>query len=331
MYIPNLILIAGTGTKSGKTTMACRIIEQFKHLGITAIKISPHFHETTSGLNPVFEERICIYEETNNDTTKDTSRMLHAGAEKVYFAKVFDDRINFVFNKIIDLIPGGTPVICESPALRNFVEPGVFIIMRSETTNKHKNINHLLELPHVMFKFEELNELSTIPVEFKDGRWRIASTCRDPVATDPYRDFSFIYIRNIFSQFGFYSFKIVFHAGNCLDKLFFRKNRIGQFTADIINKFPDLFNLINMNLIRFINRIKRIEDQFTIFCQIVFNHLEDNSVVEGKHNIGFPADYLPSSPADTLLLPMNHRVSEAWNRLSAEKSCISFYLKEMAE
>jgi hypothetical protein len=170
--IPNLLLIAGTGTKSGKTTMACMLIEQFRTLDITAIKISPHFHETTSGLNPVFEEPgYAVYEETNNDTTKDTSRMLHAGAKKVYFAKVYDDRINFVFNKIIDLIPEGTPVICESPALRNFAEPGVFVIMSSVTTNKRKNINHLLELPHVMFKFEELDKLSTIPVEFKDGKW----------------------------------------------------------------------------------------------------------------------------------------------------------------
>ena len=173
VVLPNLLLIAGTGTKSGKTTMACRLIEQFSTFNITAIKISPHFHETTPGLNPVLEEPgYAVYEETNNDTTKDTSRMLHAGAKKVYFAKVLDDRINFVFNKIIDLIPQGTPVICESPALRYFVEPGLFIIMSSETTNKRKNINHLKELPHVMFKYEELNGLSTIPIEFRDGRWR---------------------------------------------------------------------------------------------------------------------------------------------------------------
>lgn len=156
--------------------MACRLIEQFKTLNITAIKITPHFHETTPGLDPIFEEPgFAIYEETNDDTSKDTSRMLHSGAGKVYFAKVLDDRLNFVFDKIMDLIPEGTPIICESPALRNYVEPGVFIIMTSETTNKRKNINHLQELPNVMYKFEELNKLSTIPIGFEDGSWRIAS------------------------------------------------------------------------------------------------------------------------------------------------------------
>jgi hypothetical protein len=98
--------------------------------------------------------------------------MLNSGASKVYFAKVFDDRLLFVFNKIQNLIPEGTPIICESPALRNFVEPGVFIIMSSETLNKRKNISHFLALPHLMFKLEELNKLNTIPVEFENGKWR---------------------------------------------------------------------------------------------------------------------------------------------------------------
>src|SRR5664280_2664301 len=123
MKLPNLLLIAGTGTKSGKTTMACRIIEQFRALNITAIKISPHFHDTTPGLKTIYEETgYAIYEETNPDSSKDTSRMLYSGASKVYFAKVLDDRLLFVFNKIKDLIPQGTPIVCESPALRNFVE-----------------------------------------------------------------------------------------------------------------------------------------------------------------------------------------------------------------
>ena len=76
MIVPNLLLIAGTGIKSGKTTIACRIIEQFSNLNITAIKISPHFHVTTLGLNIIYEEEgYAIYKETNSDATKDTSRM----------------------------------------------------------------------------------------------------------------------------------------------------------------------------------------------------------------------------------------------------------------
>jgi hypothetical protein len=174
MIIPNLLLIAGTGTKSGKTSLACRLIEQFRNLKIIAIKITPHFHETTHGLIILYEEPgYAIYEETDMNSDKDTSRMLKAGASKVYFAKVFDDRLHFVFNKIKDLIPQGVPIICESPALRNYIEPGAFLIISSETINKRKNISHLQNLPHVMFKFEELNRISSFPVKFENGRWII--------------------------------------------------------------------------------------------------------------------------------------------------------------
>ena len=172
MTIPNLLLIAGTGTKSGKTTLACRIIEQFSHLNVTAIKITPHFHETTPGLKTIYEEPgYAIYEETNTDSSKDTSRMLRAGASKVYYAKVLDDRLLFVFNRIMELIPAGTPIICESPALRYFTEPGAFLIISSQTTNKFKDISKLQALPHVMFKLEELDGMQTIPVQFENGKW----------------------------------------------------------------------------------------------------------------------------------------------------------------
>jgi hypothetical protein len=171
---PNLLLIAGTGTKSGKTSMACRLIEQFRNLNIIAIKISPHFHETTQGLNTICEETgYAIYEETNRDTTKDTSRMLRAGAGKVYFAKVLDNRLKFVFDKIMGIIPEGTPLICESPALRNYIKPGVFMIMTSGLNNNHKNISHLQALHHVMYKLEELKDLRSLPLEFEDGKWRL--------------------------------------------------------------------------------------------------------------------------------------------------------------
>jgi hypothetical protein len=170
--VKNLLLLAGTGTKSGKTSMACKLIGNFPELKITSIKITPHFHETTAGLKAISEKTgYSIYEETDRESFKDTSRMLNAGAQKVYFAKVWDDQLFEVFTEIMKSIPATTPVICESPALRNFVEPGVFIIMTSDTINKQKDISHLQTLPHVMFKLEDIDSIDSFPIEFKDGRW----------------------------------------------------------------------------------------------------------------------------------------------------------------
>ena len=170
--IKNLLIIAGTGTKSGKTSMACRIIQEFTELQIIGIKITPHFHETTAGLLPIAEDKgYSIYEESDAGSFKDTSRMLKAGAHKVYFSKVWDNQLFEVFTEIMKLIPPSTPVICESPALRNYAEPGVFIIMTSKTINKQKDISHLQKLPHVMFQLEDIDSINVLPLGFERGRW----------------------------------------------------------------------------------------------------------------------------------------------------------------
>jgi hypothetical protein len=62
-------------------------------------------------------------------------------------------------------------VVCESPALRHFVEPGAFIIMTSITINKHKYISNLQKLPHVMFQLEDLDIINTLPLRFENGTW----------------------------------------------------------------------------------------------------------------------------------------------------------------
>lgn len=171
MYIPNLLIISGKGKKSGKTSMACRIIRQFKDLDITSVKISPHYHEATPGVIEISTaEGYAIYEETQPGTGKNTSRMLEAGAARAYLACAWDHPIAEVFSQIMKIIPSGTPVICESPSLRNFIEPGVFIIMESETED-NKNIEHLKKMNHMNFLLDELNEMESIPLLFKNGRW----------------------------------------------------------------------------------------------------------------------------------------------------------------
>jgi hypothetical protein len=172
MKIPNLLLIAGSGNKSGKTTLACRIIKQFREYGVIGVKITPHFHEMTPGLVVLTErEGYIVYEEKNAGTDKDTSRMLRAGATRVFFAKVTDNDLLSAFRSIMENIPEGTPMVCESPALRYFAEPGIFVIMKSSVANNNKNINQLLELPHVMFQLSDLFKLEEIPVHFDSGTW----------------------------------------------------------------------------------------------------------------------------------------------------------------
>jgi len=172
MKIPNLLLVAGRGTNAGKTTVICRILEQNEDKKIIAVKITPHFHEITPGLRLLEEgEGYAIYEETSREGIKDTNRMIRAGASRVYFAKVRDDKLLFAFNLIMKNTGSDIPVICESPALRNFAEPGVFIIMTSDVINKPHDMSKLEKLPHLLLKYEDLAEMQRIPVGFENRTW----------------------------------------------------------------------------------------------------------------------------------------------------------------
>lgn len=171
MFLRNLLIVAGTGTKSGKTTMVCKVIEQFREIRPVAVKISPHFHETPGLVKCASGEGYGIYRETNDSTTKDTSRMLRAGAEMVYLVLAWDASLKDVFSQLLEFIPADTPIVCESPALRNYFEPGVFIIMTSGKENKRQDLNYLQELPHLKFRLDELESIASLPLNFSHGSW----------------------------------------------------------------------------------------------------------------------------------------------------------------
>lgn len=152
--------------------MACRIIEQFRHLRIVSVKITPHFHATTPGLELISEgPGFAIYEETDRKTIKDTSRMLKAGAEKVFFVRANDSSLYNAFGEVLRQVPEGTPLICESPALRQFADPGLLILMTSSMSDNQKDIKSLLKLPHVRFNVDYLLQNRDLPLVFNEGKW----------------------------------------------------------------------------------------------------------------------------------------------------------------
>ena len=148
------------------------MVQFHRQSGIAAIKITPHFHDITPGLLLLSENKgYSIYEELDPQSAKDTSRMLRAGAQKVIFAKVTDNDLLNAFTEILKFIPDDTPIVCESPGLRYFLDPGIFIIMRSEETYNTKDINKLQMLPHVLMKLNDLQNIVRLPFTFSDGKW----------------------------------------------------------------------------------------------------------------------------------------------------------------
>jgi dephospho-CoA kinase len=170
--IPNLIIVAGNGRNSGKTTMCRRIIMESGVAGITAVKISHHFHEETEGLVLLSEkEGFSIYEETNRGNGKDSSEMLRCGAAKAYLIKVTDELTEEAFAEVLRYIQSDGPVICESPSLIRYFEPGVLIIMVSPDGESRKDISEMKKHPHIEFTLKILSETDTLPIRWAGNKW----------------------------------------------------------------------------------------------------------------------------------------------------------------
>lgn len=165
----NMLLVAGTNRNVGKTTFACHIIKQIseKHK-VVGLKITPHIHELCKSCNVIFEsEDLTITEETGMETGKDSSKMLAAGAQRVFYVQGADNKLDQIVSFIKPLIARDTPVVCESAALRNIVIPGLFVLM-SKRNSKVKNIE---KIPLADIHIIDFNYDSYL-VDFNKGKWK---------------------------------------------------------------------------------------------------------------------------------------------------------------
>lgn len=146
LKLPQLLLIAGTGRDSGKTTLACALIEKFSpSKSVIALKITPHFHKNIgSGRVLHNTPELFIAEETDSSTGKDSLRMLKAGAHQSFFVMTTDDHLQDAFLKVKELIPDDSLIICESGGLRLYIEPGLFLMMNRKGTETIKPLSEKL-------------------------------------------------------------------------------------------------------------------------------------------------------------------------------------------
>ena len=138
--LPQLLLIAGTGRNTGKTTLACTIIRNIsRYQPVVAIKITPHFH-ANSNLDKMIINRngLVIAEEKQANTEKDSSRMMRAGAETVFFVMANDEQLAEAIRIILDQNTKNLPIVCESGGLRHHIEPGLFLMMNRSDQTEYK-------------------------------------------------------------------------------------------------------------------------------------------------------------------------------------------------
>lgn len=164
-----LILIGGTGRNVGKTEFVCRLISMTaKKYDVYALKVSAIFpdEDIFHGNHEGAPESQILFEETRGDTSKDTSRMLRAGAKKVFYLQSDDRFIKKGYSKFCDLIPQDAIVVCESSSLQYHVKPGLHVIVTNSGATIKPRAKKLLDFADIVITsngqegFRELERFS---------------------------------------------------------------------------------------------------------------------------------------------------------------------------
>ncbi len=143
---PNTIIISGTGRNVGKTTYAMQLIKQYAAEQPIAIKISSHSHNQTQNLIPIkVNSDFGIWEQAIVSDFKDSSKMLKAGASKVFYIEAKDAYLPQVLEILSTIIDFNKRIIIESAAIRRYIQPEQFILIYSDDNSEIKEQNKDIE------------------------------------------------------------------------------------------------------------------------------------------------------------------------------------------
>lgn len=140
VYSKRIILLAGNGQNVGKTTFACQLIQHLKKLNqkVYALKVSPHFHDVQPPHTIYRDEKFILSLEKRNNTGKDSSRYLNAGADESFFLQVHDENLEKAIKYTFSFIPKDVFVIAESGGMRSFIHPALFFFLKKKDDQELK-------------------------------------------------------------------------------------------------------------------------------------------------------------------------------------------------
>jgi len=180
----NILIIGSTGRNTGKTEFACRIIEKHSArkeiIGVKVIPVDKNEGNCHRGLDGC---GLCdsltgdyeIIEEKAIDSSKDTSRMLKAGAKKVYLLIVDRNSLEKGINAVLRIVPDNALIVIESNTIRKVIEPGLFIVIKKITNNSVKNsCAEVIEFADKIIEFNNMNwDFHPDKVSIRNKSWII--------------------------------------------------------------------------------------------------------------------------------------------------------------
>lgn len=145
--IKQMLLIGSTGRNSGKTTLAVEFAKAWKEyypvIGLKVTTIQERNGKcprggdgcgVCTGIKSEYE----ISEELHVNCNKDTSILLAAGLQKVFWLKALHSHLYEGIISFMGLVSESALIICESNSLRKIVSPGGFIMIDNQNNLPRK-------------------------------------------------------------------------------------------------------------------------------------------------------------------------------------------------
>lgn len=182
--LDRMLMIGSAGANVGKTELACALVRRFyKKTSIVGIKVTTIKEKDGKcprggrgcGVCSSLDGDFCITEETDRGSGKDTTRLLTAGANRVFWLRTLQTHLDEAINALLDVAGPNVAMICESNSLRQVIEPGVFLVVKgrnekawkSSAKQVRRQADRIVVSDGVSFDFD----LSLI--ELTDGKWTI--------------------------------------------------------------------------------------------------------------------------------------------------------------
>jgi molybdopterin-guanine dinucleotide biosynthesis protein A len=147
IHVPGMIMVGSAGRNVGKTELACALIRRTAPTrDIIGLKITAV--DKADGTCPRGGEGcgVCtsltgpysITEEAEESEGKDTTRLLQAGAKRVFWLRVLKSDLKEGWLALLDMVGNDAISVCESNTSRNIIQPGLFLMVHNPDKKDYK-------------------------------------------------------------------------------------------------------------------------------------------------------------------------------------------------
>jgi len=182
LKVPGMLMVGAVDRNVGKTKFACSLISKFSlQCSIVGIKVTAIEKAGSSCPRGVSGCDVCsslegpfhITEETDRGASKDTCRMLAAGANRVFWLRALKTHLKEGMAALLDIIGDDVVLVCESNSLRWVVEPGLFVMVKGNGGEKRKvSTKDIIRwADRIVFSDGNKFDIDADDIGLEDGRW----------------------------------------------------------------------------------------------------------------------------------------------------------------